>query len=71
MSNAGKSRLRWRKSSRSAAGNCVEVARLGGIVLVRDSKNPDGPRMRFDARDWSAFIGTIGTAAGRDTTGAA
>ncbi|MFF0521410.1 DUF397 domain-containing protein [Actinomadura nitritigenes] len=35
----------WRKSSRSTAqGNeCVEIAAIGGIVGVRDSKDPAGP----------------------------
>ena len=33
----------WRKSSHSTTqgGECVEVARLGAAVGVRDSKNPD------------------------------
>lgn len=35
----------WRKASRSGenGGNCVELARLPGMVAVRDSKDPDGP----------------------------
>jgi hypothetical protein len=40
--------IRWRKSSRSqgeAQGNCVEVARTGETALIRDSKDPDGPRL--------------------------
>ncbi|OLF04542.1 hypothetical protein BLA60_40335 [Actinophytocola xinjiangensis] len=37
---------RWRKSTRSAQEtNCVEVSNLGA---VRDSKNPDGPRLNAD-----------------------
>ncbi|MVZ98913.1 DUF397 domain-containing protein [Actinomadura sp. LD22] len=37
-------RAAWRKSSRSSGngGNCVELADLGVVVGVRDSKDPDG-----------------------------
>ncbi|MGK8556578.1 DUF397 domain-containing protein [Nocardia gipuzkoensis] len=47
----------WFKSSRSAgARECVEVAHLdGGIVGVRDSKNPTGPALVFTPGEWDAF----------------
>jgi hypothetical protein len=47
----------WRKSSASkATGNCVELAALSnGGVAVRDSKNPEGPMLRFTPAEWSAF----------------
>ena len=54
--------LVWRKSKRSSAqGNdCVEVAELGdGGRLVRDSKDPDGPRLQFTASEWQAFIAGV------------
>ncbi|MFC6878529.1 MULTISPECIES: DUF397 domain-containing protein [Actinomadura] len=37
----------WRKASRSndTGGSCVEVATLPQGVGVRDSKDPDGPRL--------------------------
>ncbi|GAA0970496.1 DUF397 domain-containing protein [Actinocorallia libanotica] len=40
-------RVVWRKSSRSTTqgGACVEVARLGASVGVRDSKNPDAAHL--------------------------
>jgi Domain of unknown function (DUF397) len=48
---------RWRKSSRSGAnGNCVEVTFFDSGVAVRDSKNPDGPILRFTDREWQAFV---------------
>lgn len=43
-------RVRWRKSSRSGGtgGNCIEVA--NSLDAVRDSKQPDGPRLTVDVR---------------------
>ena len=52
----------WRKSSRSNAngGACVEVARsLPGVVAVRDSKDPDGPKLIFEPAQWLAFTGRV------------
>ncbi|MBB2909030.1 hypothetical protein FHS43_000276 [Streptosporangium becharense] len=51
----------WRKSSRSGSGNnCVEVAgNLPGVVAVRDSKDPGGPRLIFSPDVWSAFVGGV------------
>ncbi|WP_062983928.1 DUF397 domain-containing protein [Nocardia anaemiae] len=59
------SRARWLKSSYSASnGQCVEVAFLdGGIVGVRDSKNPTSPALVFAPGEWAAF--TAGVVAGR------
>ncbi|MYZ38602.1 MULTISPECIES: DUF397 domain-containing protein [unclassified Streptomyces] len=49
----------WHKSSFSgpSGGDCLEVADgLTGIVPVRDSKNPTGPVLTFQATAWSAFV---------------
>lgn len=59
-------RAEWRKASRSSSngGDCVEVARnLRGAVAVRDSKNPEGPKLVFSPADWQNF--TAGIKAGR------
>ena len=55
--------VRWKKSSRSGAGNnCVEVAGLGdGARTVRDSTNPTGPALMFTAAQWTAFTTGIHT----------
>ena len=58
------SRAEWRKSSWSGgnAGDCVEVARnLPGAVAVRDSKDPDGPKLTFAPDEWVAFTAGIKT----------
>ena len=48
---------RFRKSSFSVDNNCVEVADLpDGGRLVRDSKDPDGPVLRFTPAEWEAFL---------------
>jgi hypothetical protein len=52
----------WRKSSHSGnnGGNCVEVARnLPGVVAVRDSKDPDGPKLMFGRATWQAFAAAV------------
>jgi hypothetical protein len=51
---------RWRKSSRSGAGNdCVElvVARIG--AAVRDSKNPSAGHVSFETPGWDAFLDVV------------
>jgi uncharacterized protein DUF397 len=47
----------WIKSSYSASGNCVEIARIGQeIIGIRDSKNADGPHIEFGKEEWRAFL---------------
>ena len=48
----------WAKSSLSFSnGNCVEVAELaGGSVGVRNSRDPEGPVLRFTQGEWNAFL---------------
>jgi Domain of unknown function (DUF397). len=50
--------LTWRKPSRSntLGGNCVEVAVLADRVLVRDSKDPEGPRLTVTPTEWREFL---------------
>ncbi|MEU9305095.1 DUF397 domain-containing protein [Streptomyces sp. NPDC048269] len=46
----------WRKSSYSGGeGECVEIADLPGGLAVRDSKDPNGPALRFHASEWTHF----------------
>lgn len=54
----------WRTSSYSGAqGDCVAVATLAsGRWAVRDTKDPHGPVLIFNAAEWAAF--TAGVRAG-------
>jgi hypothetical protein len=52
----------WRKSRRSGSngGQCVEVAtNLAGTVAIRDSKDPDGPKLTVTPAQWQAFLGRL------------
>ena len=55
----------WRKSSYSGSGggNCTEVASTSGAVLVRDSKDPNGPRLAVCAAAWQEFTDRVKTGA--------
>ncbi|WP_155386441.1 DUF397 domain-containing protein [Catellatospora paridis] len=46
----------WRRSTRCESGACVEVAQLGPDVGLRDSKDPQGPVLRFSRQEFAAFI---------------
>ena len=52
------SHVTWRKASYSGGngGGCIEVARTGNaIVAVRDSKDPDGPKLLISSPMWQTF----------------
>ncbi len=50
----------WRRSSYSGGqGNCVEVTPLRDGAAVRDSKDPEGPALRFTADAWRAFLAGV------------
>jgi len=46
----------WRKSIFSAAGNCVEFAKLDGGVAVRNSRFPEGPALIYTRSEIEALI---------------
>jgi hypothetical protein len=47
----------WRRSSIcEGATGCVEVAFVDGGVLLRSSRVPDGPVVRFDNDEWDVFV---------------
>jgi len=55
------SELAWFKSSYSGGdGNeCVEVATCPHAVLVRDSKDAQGPRLALSPAAWADFVGHL------------
>jgi Domain of unknown function (DUF397) len=52
--------VRWRKSSASPdVGDCVEVARLGSSVLVRDSHDRSGGVLALTFVQWRELLARI------------
>ncbi len=50
----------WRTSSYTGTnGNCVEVALAASTVLVRDTKDREGPVLAVPAAAWRAFLADI------------
>ncbi|WP_406477154.1 DUF397 domain-containing protein [Streptomyces platensis] len=52
----------WRKSSHSNpdGGACLEVANdFSTLVPVRDSKDPHGPALLFEASAWASFVTAV------------
>jgi hypothetical protein len=51
----------WRKSSYSGSngGECVEVGSHHGRVLVRDTKDQEGPMLRVGPAVWRRFADRV------------
>ncbi|MEW2358141.1 DUF397 domain-containing protein [Spirillospora sp. NPDC029432] len=52
-------RLDWRKSRWSGGSGCVEVARCGASVLIRDSKDLGGPALALSPTEWNALVRAV------------
>jgi hypothetical protein len=56
MARIDRTRLTWRKSTFSGDDNCVEVALADEIVVVRNSKDPNGPCLELTCPEWTDFV---------------
>jgi hypothetical protein len=53
----GHENLNWRKATLSLNhGACAEVANGRGIVMMRDSKDPQGPVLEYSGNSWRFFV---------------
>ncbi|MEU8799097.1 DUF397 domain-containing protein [Spirillospora sp. NPDC048819] len=54
--------IHWRKSSHSQGGGqgeCVEVSTKTPALLIRDSTDPEGPRLSVERGALAALVGHI------------
>ncbi|GAA4238101.1 DUF397 domain-containing protein [Actinomadura meridiana] len=51
----------WRKATRSSASgsDCVELAGVSRLIAIRDSKDPDGPKLLIDRSAWSKLADQV------------
>jgi len=52
----------WRESSYSSggtSGECVEVARLGAVIGVRDSKAPGAGHLTLSGNTFAEFVARV------------
>jgi hypothetical protein len=52
----------WHKSSYSGGSgdNCLEITHdFPTVAPVRDSKNPEGPKLVFRSPAWAAFVANL------------
>jgi hypothetical protein len=48
--------LDWYRSSLCQAGECVEIAETGGLVIMRSSVHPDGEHIYFSRKEFGLFL---------------
>lgn len=53
----------WRAACSNEA-HCVEVGRMGEVLLVRDSVDPDGPRLAMTHEAFAGLLAAIGGRSG-------
>jgi hypothetical protein len=53
------SNLVWQRSSYCSTGTCVEVALSDENIILRDSKNKEGPTLTFQPSEWNAFLNGV------------
>ena len=50
----------WEASPSCGSGNCLEImSQIDGSVLIRDSKDPNGPWLQFTAAEYAAHTDGI------------
>lgn len=60
MTDPAPSAPNWRKATASQGSQgCVELAKVAGAIGIRDSKNPEGPKLFIDREAWRDLAGQV------------
>ena len=49
----------WLKAKGCESADCIEIAREGGLVLLRNSADPDGPVLTATHQEWVVFADAV------------
>ena len=55
----GNTNLPWRTALSCNGGTCIKVAAIGQMILVGDSKSPDGPILTYTPAEWRDFVSGV------------
>ena len=55
----GNAKLTWRTALTCNGGTCVKVATTGRMILVGDSKSPDGAVLSYTPAEWREFVAGV------------
>jgi hypothetical protein len=56
FNRAVRAQLAWQTARRCDGGACVQVARYREMIVVGDTKNPDGPLLCYARDRWQEFL---------------
>lgn len=51
--------LTWRTALNCDGGACVEVAADRNIIVIRNSRQPDGPLVEYTPEEWHEFVSGV------------
>lgn len=55
----GHTNLTWRTALSCNGGTCVKVAAAGQMIVVGDSKTPNGPILSYTSAEWREFVSGV------------
>ena len=51
--------ITWHTALSCESGACVEVAADQDTILIRNSRQPDGPLVEYTPEEWHAFVSGV------------